>query len=178
MARPDHFDSRHLLGVIFLQRGNPAQALNQINSALKLNPDNVAALNNRGIALQELKRFDEALETWSASTERNSQGEHRSKWLPTPAELKPLVIAAQRKREAAAREPAIASAPVSISTGNLAAQSNGPALLATAIVNGPAPEPIERLMGGAGLIASVDGSAITPPSAADRAVLLARPQAG
>jgi tetratricopeptide (TPR) repeat protein len=63
-ARPDHFDSRHLLGAIFLQRGSPAQALNQINSALRLNPNNVAALNNRGIALQELKRFEEALETF------------------------------------------------------------------------------------------------------------------
>jgi tetratricopeptide (TPR) repeat protein len=63
-TRPDHFDSRNLLGAIFLQRGNPAQALNQINSALKLNPDNIAALNNRGIALQELKRFEEALETF------------------------------------------------------------------------------------------------------------------
>ena len=65
VAQPDHFDSRHLLGVIFLQRGNPAQALNQINSALRLNPGNVAALNNRGIALQELKRFEEALETFN-----------------------------------------------------------------------------------------------------------------
>jgi len=63
-AQPDHFDSRHLLGAIFLQRGSPAQALNQINSALRLNPDNVAALNNRGVALQELKQFEEALETF------------------------------------------------------------------------------------------------------------------
>ena len=63
-ARPDHFDSRHLLGVIFLQRGSPTQALDHINSALRLNPGNVAALNNRGIALQELKRFEEALETF------------------------------------------------------------------------------------------------------------------
>ena len=69
VAQPDHFDSRHLLGVIFLQRGSRAQALKQINSALRLNPDNVAALNNRGIALQELKRFEEALETFERAVE-------------------------------------------------------------------------------------------------------------
>ena len=34
---PDHFDSLHLLGVIFLQRGNHAEAVHQINLALKRN---------------------------------------------------------------------------------------------------------------------------------------------
>ena len=60
-GRPDDFDSLHLLGVIFLQRNNPAKAVQQIDLALKKNPDNIPALNNRGNALNDLLRFDEAL---------------------------------------------------------------------------------------------------------------------
>jgi tetratricopeptide (TPR) repeat protein len=60
-TRPDHFDSRHLLGVVFLQRANHIEALHHIDLALKAEPKNVFALNNRGVALQALKRFDEAL---------------------------------------------------------------------------------------------------------------------
>jgi tetratricopeptide (TPR) repeat protein len=60
-VRPDHFDSRHLLGVVFLQRGNHTEALRHIDLALKISPDNVLALNNRGVTLQELNRHDEAL---------------------------------------------------------------------------------------------------------------------
>jgi tetratricopeptide (TPR) repeat protein len=61
---PDHVDCLHLLGLIFLQRGNHAQALEQINTALARDPDNVFALNNRGIALKELKHLDEALASY------------------------------------------------------------------------------------------------------------------
>jgi tetratricopeptide (TPR) repeat protein len=60
-VQPDHFDSRHLLGVVFLQRGNHIEALHHIDLALRINPGNVFALNNRGVTLQELKRLDEAL---------------------------------------------------------------------------------------------------------------------
>lgn len=58
---PDHFDSRQLLGAVFLQRGNHAEALRHIELALKRNPDNVFVLNNHGIVLERLKRFQEAL---------------------------------------------------------------------------------------------------------------------
>ncbi len=61
---PDHVDCLHLLGLIFLQRGNHTLALEQINTALTRDPDNVFALNNRGIALKELKRLDEALASY------------------------------------------------------------------------------------------------------------------
>jgi len=60
-TQPDHFDSLHLLGIVFHQRGDHAQALRHIDRALKINPNNVPALNNRGIALRELKRFADAL---------------------------------------------------------------------------------------------------------------------
>ena len=57
----DQFDSLHLLGVILFQRGDPAAAVEQIDRALKGNPNDVVALNNRGNALHALQRFDEAL---------------------------------------------------------------------------------------------------------------------
>jgi tetratricopeptide (TPR) repeat protein len=55
--QPDHFDSHNLLGVILCQRGNYAEALRQIDRALNDYPDNVFALNNRGVTLKELKRL-------------------------------------------------------------------------------------------------------------------------
>ncbi len=46
-----------------------------------------------------------ALDAWWASTERDRDGDAKSKWLPTPGELLGLVIAARDKRIVRAREP-------------------------------------------------------------------------
>ena len=62
--QPDHFDSLHLLGIVFHQRGEHTQALWHIDLALKINPINIPALNSRGIALRELKRFEDALASY------------------------------------------------------------------------------------------------------------------
>jgi tetratricopeptide (TPR) repeat protein len=66
---PDHFDARHLLGVVFLQRRRHADALRQFDLALKTKPNNAPALNNRGVALQNLKRFDEALASFERAVD-------------------------------------------------------------------------------------------------------------
>jgi len=63
-AQPKHFDSLHLLGVIFLQRGDPAAAIRQIGAALKVTPHHILALNNRGNAFQQLQRFGDALASY------------------------------------------------------------------------------------------------------------------
>src|SRR5450759_3949811 len=63
-AQPDHFDSLHLLGVIFHQRGDHAEAVRQIDVALKINPKMASAYSNRGVALGEMKRFEEALASY------------------------------------------------------------------------------------------------------------------
>jgi tetratricopeptide (TPR) repeat protein len=60
----DQFDSLHHLGIILFQRGDPAAAVEQIDRALKRNPNDAAALNNRGNALLALQRFDEALASY------------------------------------------------------------------------------------------------------------------
>ena len=61
---PDHADGRYLLGLIFHQRGYPARAIHHIDLALDKNPDNILALNSRGVALNALQRFDEALASY------------------------------------------------------------------------------------------------------------------
>ena len=40
-AEPTHFDSLHLLGVIFMQRGDAEAAVRQINAALKVEPRHI-----------------------------------------------------------------------------------------------------------------------------------------
>jgi tetratricopeptide (TPR) repeat protein len=63
-AQPDHSDSLHLLSVISYQRGDYAQAIGQLDRALETNPANSLAWNQRGLALQRLKRFEEALASY------------------------------------------------------------------------------------------------------------------
>jgi protein O-GlcNAc transferase len=62
--QPNHFDSLHFLGVIHYQRGNHAEAVRHIDAALRINPMVASAYNNRGNALGELMRFDEALASY------------------------------------------------------------------------------------------------------------------
>ena len=61
---PDHFDALHLLGVVELQRNNPAEAVRLIGRAIKLNPNDATAHSNIGNALMDLKRPQEALASY------------------------------------------------------------------------------------------------------------------
>src|SRR5215472_4882952 len=63
-VQPNHFDSLHLVGVIYAQRGNHVESVRQIDLALKINPKAAYAHQNRGLALQELKRLDDALASY------------------------------------------------------------------------------------------------------------------
>ncbi|MBL8643132.1 MAG: tetratricopeptide repeat protein, partial [Rhodospirillaceae bacterium] len=60
-ATPTHFDATHLLGVMMLQKGDPAGAVQQIGRAIAINPRQAIAYNNRGIALNDLKQYDNAI---------------------------------------------------------------------------------------------------------------------
>ena len=66
-AWPDHFDSLHLLGVVYHQLGHHAEAIRQIDLALAVNGNVAAAHCNRAAALLPLKRFGEALESLDRS---------------------------------------------------------------------------------------------------------------
>jgi tetratricopeptide (TPR) repeat protein len=54
-AQPRHFDSLHLLGVIYQQRGDHARAVRQIEAALKINPNDAFAHCNRAAALLQMR---------------------------------------------------------------------------------------------------------------------------
>jgi protein O-GlcNAc transferase len=59
--RSDHFEARHLLGLLRYQQGRNREALDLIGAALKLRPDSVVALSNYGLALEMAGRYEEAL---------------------------------------------------------------------------------------------------------------------
>src|SRR5689334_19715529 len=61
---PDQFDTLHLLGVVHHQRGKHAEAVAQIDAALRLDPTSAAAHSNRGSSLEALGRLDEALASY------------------------------------------------------------------------------------------------------------------
>jgi protein O-GlcNAc transferase len=60
-ARPDHFEARHLLGVLRGQQGRYEEALELVGAALSIKPDAIGALANYGLILHKLGRHDEAL---------------------------------------------------------------------------------------------------------------------
>ena len=61
---PRRFESLHLLGILFLRRGLPADAILQFDLALEANPDAADVHNNRGNALKDLKRLDDAVASY------------------------------------------------------------------------------------------------------------------
>ncbi len=63
--RPKHFDALHLLGVLACQAGDLGRGAELIGQAIKVDPDNAAAYLNRGNALKDLRRLDEALSCYN-----------------------------------------------------------------------------------------------------------------
>ena len=59
--QPKHFDALHMLGVIAFQTKNLTLADELIGKAIEINPNVASAYSNRGNALKELKRLDDAL---------------------------------------------------------------------------------------------------------------------
>ena len=63
-AQPNHFDAKHLLGVLRYQQGRNTEALDHISAALKLQPNSAVALSNLGLVLTKLGRPEEALASY------------------------------------------------------------------------------------------------------------------
>ncbi len=59
-AHPGHPDALHLLGVLALQHGRPAIAVQCIGEAIRQNPGNPAGFSNLAGALRQLGRLEEA----------------------------------------------------------------------------------------------------------------------
>ncbi|SFG18702.1 Predicted methyltransferase, contains TPR repeat [Duganella sp. CF458] len=60
-AQPLNFDALHLSGALARQQGEPQRALDLIDGALAIDSRRAIAHCNRGVALQDLARYDEAL---------------------------------------------------------------------------------------------------------------------
>jgi Flp pilus assembly protein TadD len=60
-SQPNHFDAKHLFGVLRFQQGRNTEALDHISAALKLQPNSAVALSNLGLVLATLGRPAEAL---------------------------------------------------------------------------------------------------------------------
>jgi protein O-GlcNAc transferase len=63
--RPKHFDALHLLGVLACQTGDLGRGEELIAQAIKVDPDNALAYLNRGNALKDLRRLDDALSCYN-----------------------------------------------------------------------------------------------------------------
>jgi predicted O-linked N-acetylglucosamine transferase (SPINDLY family) len=66
---PSHADSLHLLGVVRMQKGDPAQAALLIQQALSFAPDMATAHLNLGNVFKELSRPEEALASYARAVE-------------------------------------------------------------------------------------------------------------
>lgn len=63
-AHPNHPDALHLLGVIASQTGQHELSIKFIELAIRQDGNNSLYHSNRGLALQALKRFEDALESY------------------------------------------------------------------------------------------------------------------
>lgn len=59
--RPDNARAHNVLGTVLLMQGQAAQAIPELEQALRLKPSDALAHNNLGVALVQLGRIDEAL---------------------------------------------------------------------------------------------------------------------
>ncbi len=66
-AKHNDLDALHLLAVVQSRLGKRDKALVSYDRALKVRPDYVEALFNRGVTLHELERFEEALASYDSA---------------------------------------------------------------------------------------------------------------
>lgn len=72
-ARPEHFESLQMLGVIKLVRGDLPAALRLVGAALKQRPTSPQVLLNHGNVLDAMKRHEEALANFDEAIRRKSR---------------------------------------------------------------------------------------------------------
>ena len=60
-------------GEVLFQNGKVREALNMFESVLEKDPDNIAALNDKGVALNTLGRFQEAIQTFSEVVSKDNR---------------------------------------------------------------------------------------------------------
>ena len=69
---PNNFDNLRLLNFIYYRKKDFLNALNIINKVIKINPNFAEAYNEKGGALNELKRFESSIESYNQAIKINS----------------------------------------------------------------------------------------------------------
>lgn len=72
-VRPDHFDALQMLGLIKLDKGEPAEALRLVSEAMRMRTPSPQILLNHGLILHALRRFEEALESFDRAIKLKSK---------------------------------------------------------------------------------------------------------
>ena len=67
--RPDHFEALNLLGVLAAQTQNHQRAVDLIDLAISISPDNASSYFNRGLALQALRQWEAAIASYGKAIE-------------------------------------------------------------------------------------------------------------
>ena len=70
-SKPDYFDNLRLLNFIHFKNGDFSDAIKIINEAIKINPNYARAYNNKGYALQKIKKLDESIKNFSTTLKIN-----------------------------------------------------------------------------------------------------------
>jgi tetratricopeptide (TPR) repeat protein len=110
-AQPSHFDALHLLGVLAIQAKNHQLAVDLIDQAIAIFPQDAAFYNNRGIALKELRQLDAAVASFNkAIALKRDFAKAYSNRGAALLELKQLDVAVASFDEAIALKPDLAEA--------------------------------------------------------------------
>ena len=72
-ARPDHVDALHMMGVVRLAKGQPAEALQFIAAAMQVRKPTPIMLYNQGLILKALVRAEEALASFEQAIKLKSK---------------------------------------------------------------------------------------------------------
>ena len=72
-VRPDHFDALQMMALIKLAKGEPAEALDLISSAMRARKPSPQVLLNYGIILNALNRHQEAIDSFDAALKQKSK---------------------------------------------------------------------------------------------------------
>src|SRR5665647_2885513 len=73
LARPDHVEALHMIGVIKLAKGQPAEALHFVAAAMEARKPTPTMLYNQGLILKALMRAEDALASFEQAIKLKSK---------------------------------------------------------------------------------------------------------
>ncbi len=71
LENPKNSEAYNLLGIIYLEKGNYADAIDSFNQALKHDPKNSSILNNLGLAFYHQGKYNKAIEYYEKAIKKD-----------------------------------------------------------------------------------------------------------